>query len=1042
MAVGALPGATRPDCAHAAEEPDPSPVMNRSSRWCSSPGPTASLCKALFAGSVLTAALAAQAPPTFSIVNDRPGTFHDISATGTLLVKYPDTWTPNPNDVTLLAPDDWSIPFISGVTNALVTTPDLIASTNGAIGSNTFGQYFDGSPLPSYSQWLGLFPLWEDLVVDEQATMVHQLINENGIDVEIVQWTNVRTYADWVANAGTRGTFQVKIFASGPVMAQFLYQDVAFEGGGAQAIIGAQWDYYSAAQHSAYQPNAVAAGTVLSVIRWQGVVPEFTATPTGGPTPLLVQFTDQSISSEATGVTSWAWDFNGDSVIDSTDQNPTWTYTSCGTYSVTLTVNDGVNSPGTVTKSDLIVTDIIAANFSWQALGGNAVRFTDTSSPPATVWAWDFDGDSIIDSTEQNPTWTYAASGVHNARLTARRLCGPEASISKQAVSFEQGVATTLDGGHWSDATFGTDRPGSFFDITVMNPIGINVTGVAMSFVNQYYYGSVPVTVDMYLTGAPGGYIANWTNKTNWRKVATGRGIVGSEALYTPSLVNLTFDHPIWIAPGTQGMALVVRRLTVGQVAISSTAGFGTYGNSDVSLAMGGVNTSTTGFGTAGRNNGQVWNGVLFYDLRGGPDDITAPTPNAGPDRLIIHANTLVALNGSGSTDETSDTNSLGYQWSLVARPVGSISTILNPKLGPTGASIRPDVWGVYRISLVVTDEQGNVSAPDEMVITVPEDAVQPVANAGPDLSVHPGVNTPLNASGSNDNVTGAAALVYLWTVVAKPTGSTVNISGSGGNFTVRVNMMGDYRLRLIVRDEQRNLSQPDEVMLSTYNQAPTANAGVDQIVLVNSWAYINGYGSFDPDNDNLLFEWSVASAPSGSNASFYYGGQSYYDYFVPDVRGTYVLSLVVHDPWGGYSSPDTVTIVAILPAEMAAMRCKEASDLIQGYAAISFDAPGHQYSMCSQLSSLAKKLITFVDHELARANNPANSDAEEAAQERQDLLINVDHLIERVDGYPNRSQVDPKGQGQLFAADFIVSYWEQYQVFWKLMEARNLIQQ
>jgi parallel beta-helix repeat protein len=50
--------------------------------------------------------------------------------------------------------------------------------------------------------------------------------------------------------------------------------------------------------------------------------------------PLTIQFTDQSQGL----ITGWAWDFDGDGVTDSTQQNPTHIYTKPGTYTVSLTV--------------------------------------------------------------------------------------------------------------------------------------------------------------------------------------------------------------------------------------------------------------------------------------------------------------------------------------------------------------------------------------------------------------------------------------------------------------------------------------------------------------------------------------------------------------------------------------------------------------------------------------------------------------------------------------------------------------------------------
>ncbi|MBM4060584.1 MAG: PKD domain-containing protein [Planctomycetes bacterium] len=156
-----------------------------------------------------------------------------------------------------------------------------------------------------------------------------------------------------------------------------------------------------------------------------GLYPAFSATPTSGNSPLSVQFTDQSYSSVPGGVIGWAWDLDGDTVGDSTAQNPTWVY-GCGTYNVTLTVVDAQNPPATLTKTGYIVVDAIAANFTASPLGGFApvtVNFTDTSTGPVTGWSWDLDGDNIPDTTLQNPSWIYGAPGQYTVSLTVTSSC-------------------------------------------------------------------------------------------------------------------------------------------------------------------------------------------------------------------------------------------------------------------------------------------------------------------------------------------------------------------------------------------------------------------------------------------------------------------------------------------------------------------------------------------------------------------------------------------------------------------------------------------
>jgi hypothetical protein len=63
---------------------------------------------------------------------------------------------------------------------------------------------------------------------------------------------------------------------------------------------------------------------------------EFTADPTTGTAPLTVQFTDQSTGD----ITSWAWDFDNDGKVDSNEQNPSHTYNTTGSYTVSLKVTD------------------------------------------------------------------------------------------------------------------------------------------------------------------------------------------------------------------------------------------------------------------------------------------------------------------------------------------------------------------------------------------------------------------------------------------------------------------------------------------------------------------------------------------------------------------------------------------------------------------------------------------------------------------------------------------------------------------------------
>jgi PKD repeat protein len=78
----------------------------------------------------------------------------------------------------------------------------------------------------------------------------------------------------------------------------------------------------------------------------------FTGSPTTGPVPLTVNFTDSSTGYDQP--LTYQWDFDNDGTTDSTDQNPSYEYTGQGTYTVKLTVSDSDGSPDTLTMTDYI----------------------------------------------------------------------------------------------------------------------------------------------------------------------------------------------------------------------------------------------------------------------------------------------------------------------------------------------------------------------------------------------------------------------------------------------------------------------------------------------------------------------------------------------------------------------------------------------------------------------------------------------------------------------------------------------------------------
>ena len=162
-----------------------------------------------------------------------------------------------------------------------------------------------------------------------------------------------------------------------------------------------------------------------------------------GPAPLTVHFTDSSSGSP----TAWAWDFNNDGTIDSTEQNPVHTYTAPGTYQVNLTATNAGGSAYRLKGNFIQATEPGDVNpvvdFSADSRNGIApftVHFTDLTITNPTAWAWDFNNDGVIDDTTQNPVHTYTTSGTYQVNLTATNATGTASRLKANFITVTDSV--------------------------------------------------------------------------------------------------------------------------------------------------------------------------------------------------------------------------------------------------------------------------------------------------------------------------------------------------------------------------------------------------------------------------------------------------------------------------------------------------------------------------------------------------------------------------------------------------------------------------
>ena len=257
-------------------------------------------------------------------------------------------------------------------------------------------------------------------------------------------------------------------------------------------------------------------------------VAAFHAAPTSGDYPLPVTFTDDSTGS----ITSWAWDFNNDGTVDSTVQSPSYQYTARGTYTVNLTVT-GPGGKDSEIKTGYITVKEPApvAAFEGTPTSGPVplpVAFTDKSTGTITSWAWDFNNDGTIDSTEQNPTMTYTGSGSYSVKLT---VTGPDYSDEETKNNYiEAGSATiavTVSSGSISFGTMaaGVDETGQTqVTVTTDGGAGWAVTAADGKTTNKGYMvsGTTPLAGKFQLSKTDGsGYSPLTSDFTNFM---TGSG--------------------------------------------------------------------------------------------------------------------------------------------------------------------------------------------------------------------------------------------------------------------------------------------------------------------------------------------------------------------------------------------------------------------------------------------------------------------------------------------------------------------------------------
>ena len=151
------------------------------------------------------------------------------------------------------------------------------------------------------------------------------------------------------------------------------------------------------------------------------------------------QFTDQTAAPTDSNIATWNWGFGDAANGTSSVKNPSYTYATANTYTVSLAVATNFGCTNSIQKSVTISPSPVSAFSNLPACVNQATQFTDASTGSIKSRLWQIQNNTF---STANPQYTFPASGSFPVVLT---VTGNNNCVSQATKNIVVPIVPSLD---------------------------------------------------------------------------------------------------------------------------------------------------------------------------------------------------------------------------------------------------------------------------------------------------------------------------------------------------------------------------------------------------------------------------------------------------------------------------------------------------------------------------------------------------------------------------------------------------------------------